>query len=107
MPYVKAILSGLGALILAEVLLGLRYLWVTNSKATGMAAVTGGLLESLFSPLFWLLAIAFFTLFFKASRSSNGALRTAFFWIPTVGVTCLGLAIVGLFSYLYFHFRNG
>ena len=106
MPYVKGVLSGFAAVILAELFPALRYLLLTNAKATGIAVVTGGSLESLISPLFWFLAISFFALFFKAGRASNGILRTAFFWIPTVAVTCLGVAIVSLFSYLYFHFRN-
>jgi hypothetical protein len=45
---------------------------INNSKATGLAAVAGGFLESLFSPLFWILALSLFALFFSASRLSTG-----------------------------------
>jgi len=109
MTFVKGALSGLAAIILAELvaIYWIVFRGINNSKATGTAALAGGFLESLISPLFWLLAIAFFTIFLKASRATSGTLRTVLFWIPTVGVTCLGVTIVSLFSYLYFHYRNG
>ncbi len=52
---------------------------INNSKATGLAAVAGGFLESLFSPLFWILAVSLFALFFAASRLSSKPLRSFYF----------------------------
>ena len=52
MDYVKGILSGLVAIIIAELVPGS---WsvvrgMSGSKATGLAAVAGGLIESILSP---------------------------------------------------------
>ena len=55
---------------------------INNSKATGMAAIARGLLESFFSPLFWILAISFFALFFAASRLSSKPMRILLSWTP-------------------------
>lgn len=80
---------------------------VNNSKATGLAAVVGGLLESVFSPLFWILAVLFFALFFAASRLSSKPLRVLLFWTPVTAISILGLGIFSLFTFLWLHFRSG
>lgn len=51
MGYFKGILSGLAAIILAE-LVGSWWFFggISNTKPTGLAAVVGGLVENLFSP---------------------------------------------------------
>lgn len=69
MDYVKGILSGLAAIILAELVPGSWSILrgISGTKATGLAAVAGGLAESVFSPLFWILAVVFFALFFSAT----------------------------------------
>lgn len=102
MDYVKGILSGLVAIISAELVPGS---WsvvrgMSGSKATGLAAVAGGLVESILSPLFWILALALFALFFAASRLENKLLRIFLFWIPTLTVSSFSLAIVALFTCL-------
>jgi hypothetical protein len=102
MDYVKGILSGLVAIIIAELVPGS---WsvvrgMSGSKATGLAAVAGGLIESILSPLFWILALALFVLFFAASRLENKLLRIFLFWIPTLTVSSFGLAIVALITCL-------
>jgi hypothetical protein len=76
---------------------------ISEQKATGLGAVAGGLR----SPLFWTLALLFFALFLAASRLGNKILRVFLFWIPTVTVSVLVVAIVALFTYLSIHFRNG
>ena len=108
MNYVKGILSGLVAIILAELVPGSWSLLrgISKEKATGVAAVTAGLLESIFSPLFWVLAISFFALLFTASRAGNRFLRIFLFWIPTLTVSSVSIAIVGLYTYLFIHFRD-
>jgi hypothetical protein len=80
---------------------------ISNSKATGLAGVVGGSLESVFSPLFWILAVLFFALFFAASRFSSKPLRVLLFWTPVTAVSILGLGIFSLFTFLWLHFRRG
>ena len=83
MNYVKGILSGLAAIILAECVPGSWSVFrgIGQEKATGLAVVAGGLAESVFSPLCWILAVLFFALFFAASRLKNKLLRVFLFWI--------------------------
>ncbi len=108
MSYVKGILSGLAAMIIAEVAPGLwsAFRGINGSKATGLAAMAGGLAESFISPLFWALAIFVFAIFFAASRSDNQAVRVVFFWIPTLTVTGVAVAIAALVSYIALRFGN-
>jgi hypothetical protein len=108
MSYIKSILSVLAALIIAQLLPGP---WsplkgINGSKATGVAVFAASLVESMFSPLFWMLAIALFAIFFTASRLENKALRVAFFWIPTLTVSSVGFMIASLVAYLVVRFRN-
>src|SRR5260370_35411357 len=106
MGYFKGILSGLAAIILAE-LVGSWWFFggISNTKATGLAAVVGGLVENLFSPLFWIPAILLFALFLAASRLGNKLFRVFLFWIPTLTVSALTIAIVTTFAYLFIRFR--
>src|ERR1700676_650683 len=108
MSYIRGILSVLAAIIIAELAPGP---WsplkgINGSKATGVAVFAGSLMESMFSPLFWMLVIALFAIFFTASRLDNKALRVVFFWIPTVTVSSLGFTIASLVAYLIVRFRN-
>ena len=108
MNYAKIILSGLAAISLAESLgPWSMFKGISEHKATGLGAVGGGLMGSALSPLFWTLALLFFALFFAASRLGNKILRVCLFWIPTVTVSVLVVAIVALWTYLSIHFRNG
>ena len=67
MDYIKGILGGLTAIILAEfvTVYRLSFRGISGTKATGLAFVAGGLVESVFSPLFWILAVSFFALFLR------------------------------------------
>ena len=108
MGYLKGILSGLAAMIVAVV----SGLWpvfsgINGSRATGLAAVLGLLVERLFSPLFWMLAILIFAIFFAASRLDNKALRVVFFWIPTLTAVGVVVTIAALISYLVIVIRFG
>ena len=107
MNYVKGVLSGLAALALAE-LVGpwSMFRGISEQKATGLGAFAGGLMWSAFSPLFWTLALLFFALLFAASRLGNKILRVFLFWIPTLTVSAVVLAIVALFTYVSIHFRD-
>ncbi|PYX61862.1 MAG: hypothetical protein DMG73_02030 [Acidobacteria bacterium] len=108
MEYVKGILSGVAAIFLAEFVPGPWSIFrgMSEQKATGLAAIAGGVLESLFSPLFWLLAILFFALFFRASRLQSNLLRAFLFWIPTLLVSTLGFSFVALCVYVFIRFRH-
>jgi len=104
MDYFKATLAGLTALILACVPgLWSAFAGISNTKATGLAADVVGIVESSFSPLFWLLAIVLFALFFFASRLGSKPLRVILFWIPTVTVSTLGLATGSLYLVLFIY----
>ena len=77
MATLRGVLSAVAAILTAlfGTALFVSFRGLSNSKAIGLAAVAGGLLESLFSPLFWILAILFFALFFAASRLTSRPLR--------------------------------
>ena len=102
MNYIKGILSGLAAIILAECVPSPWWVFrgMSQEKATGLAVLIGGLVESLFSPLFWIVALLFFALFFAASRLKNNLLRAFLFWIPALTVSVFCIAIVALVTYL-------
>jgi hypothetical protein len=106
--YVRAALSGLAAVHIA--LLGpgvVAAFWsMHQQKTTGLGAIAGGLVESIFSPLFWILAVSFFVLFFTASRLNSKVLRVILFWTPTVAISTLGVGLFSLFAYAWLHFRN-
>jgi len=108
MDYVKGILSGLAAIILAECVPGpwFAFRGISQEKATGLAAVAGGLAESALSPLFWILAALFFALFFAASRLRNKLLRVLLFWLPTLTVFVFCIAIVALITSLFIRARH-
>ena len=107
MNYFKGILSGIAAIFLAECA-GPWFVFkgISQGKATGLAAVAGGLVESVFSPLFWVLAALFFAFFFAASRSGNKLLRIFLFWIPTFLFSALWVALLALFTYVFVRFRQ-
>ena len=108
MAYWKGVLSGLAAISIAELAPALWWVFsgANGSKATGLAAVSGGLIESLLTPRFWILAILLFTLFFLASRLAQRSLRVILFWIPTLISSCIGIGIAAVLAYLQVHFRN-
>lgn len=109
MTTLRAALSAVAVIVAALVGPGLvvAFRAINNSKATGLAAVAGSLLESLVSPLFWILALSLFALFFSASRLSNKPLRILLFWTPATVISTLGLGTFSLFTYLWIHFRRG
>jgi hypothetical protein len=109
MTILRGTLSALSAVFVGLLGPGLFFALrgINNSKATGLAAVAGGLLESLFSPLFWILAVSFFALFFAASRLSSKPLRILLFWTPVTAISILGLGVFSLFTFLWLHFRRG
>jgi len=75
MGYFKGVLTAITALFLAQCAPGSWSMFrgISQEKATGLAAVAGGFLEALFSPLFWLVAGLLFALLFAAGRFGNKA----------------------------------
>jgi hypothetical protein len=108
----KIVLSGLAAIFVA--LLGPSFVGalmalkdINQQRATGLAVVAGGLSASVFSPLFWILAVSFFALFFAASRFNTKGLRVILFWTPTVLISTLGVWLFSLFVFAWLHSRKG
>ncbi len=98
MDHIKGILSGSAAIFVAEFV----FFWplLNGSKATGLAALKGLLVESIFSPRFWVVGVLLFGLFFAASRGRT-VLRVLFFWIPTLTISALGFSIVAMYAFLF------
>jgi hypothetical protein len=108
MTTLRGVLSGVAAVFVSLLGPGLVFALrgINNSKATGLAAVVGEALESLLSPLFWILAVSFFALFFAASRLSSKPLRIHLFWTPVTAISILGLGIFSLLTFAWIHFRR-
>ena len=108
MTYARGCLSGLTSLFLA----GFVLMFITairdmsQTKGTGLAALADGVVESIFSPPFWLLAILFFTVFFATGRLSSSVFRVLLFWLPATVISSLGLGLLGWFALLMLRIRN-
>jgi hypothetical protein len=99
MSYFRGVLSGFAAILIAEFVCIWPFL--RGSKATGLAV----LLVAPLSLRFWIVGMLLFGLFFAASRGST-ILRVLFFWIPTLAVSALGFAFLGLITYVLAIFRH-
>jgi len=106
MAYVKAILSGIAAIIVTELLTIWWVLRPSQAQATGIDLIIAIVRGSVLWPLSWILAISSFAIFFAASRLDSKALRVVFFWIPTVTASCIGLTVASSIAYLIIRFRN-
>jgi hypothetical protein len=100
MAYGKAVLAAVAAIFFVPLMSGFVFLIRTHEKATGWAGLTAEIL----SPLFWIEASCIFGLFFVASRLGSKALRVVLFWIPTIAITSLGCAVIGLLTFVVLHF---
>jgi hypothetical protein len=107
--YLRGGLSVVAAILVALLAPGLvAAFWnVSTTKATGLTFVTAGFLESLLSPLFWILAILFFALFFAAGQINSKPLRILLFWTPVSTILTMGFSILAFFTYIWLHFRKG
>lgn len=107
MTYVKTGLSLLASVFFTLVCASWWYMkGLSQGRATGLAAVAGGLTECLLSPAFWVVVIVSFGLLLAASRAQSNSLRMLLFWIPTISLTSVGFLVAGLFAYAYFHVRS-
>ena len=99
MAYLRALLSGLAALVLA--LLGPALVLSLQQKATGVVVFRA------LSPLCAFLAMVFFILFFAASRLHRKSLRLLLFWTPTTVISTVGLTLLALFAYAWLRVPRG
>ena len=107
MTYVKLILSTVAAVFLALMVPAVYFLFWTmrSQQVTGLAAVSGGIVECLQAPVFWILGVSLFVLFLAASRLQAQALRVIFFWTPAVSASAMSaLLVVG---YAWMRSRHG
>jgi len=109
MKTLQGVLSVVAAVLAAVLIPTFIFLFrgIDGSKATGIGVVAGSLVESFFSPLFWILAISLFALFFAASRMGSKPLRILLFWTPVTAILALSASIASLYAYLLIHFRQG
>jgi hypothetical protein len=100
--YLKGSLSALAAitlvLLVPSVVMAIRY----PEKATGLAVLTAELL----SPVFWLLVVVLFGLFWVAGRLTNKFLRIFFFWIPATSISAIGCIVLTFILYVIFRFHR-
>ena len=106
MPYVRAILSAVAAVMVTEFLTLWWVLRPSSSQATEIDLIGAIFKASLVWPVPWLLAISLFAIFFAASRLHNTALSISLFWFPTLTVTCLAFTITSVVAYLAIRFKN-
>ncbi|HEY4054609.1 MAG TPA: hypothetical protein VGL74_12735 [Terriglobales bacterium] len=103
--FVKTALSSLAAMILAMFvpMFWTTFRYISQEKATGLAAVAGGLFENLFSGLFLTLFLLFLAIFFMAGRLGNRTLRIMFFWVPTITVCVFAAGTWAMYAYVVTH----
>jgi hypothetical protein len=102
MNYLKGGLSAIAAVTLVllgpSVVMAIRY----PEKATGLAVLTAELL----SPVFWLLVLFLFGLFWIAGRLANKFLRILLFWIPAASISAIGCIVLTFILYVIFRFHR-
>lgn len=103
--YVKTLLGAVASLFLAILFPTFALLrGISSEKATGLAAVAGGLMEGGFSPWFWIFYVLFFTTLYLTGNLASKFLRIILFWIPTLLICLAGLSLWTLFVYLARHY---
>ena len=107
MAYVRNSLSVVSAIFGTWLILGIADIAGTNSKATGMAVVPGAIVESSFSPWFWILAISLLAVFLYTSRSQSQPTRISLFWVPVTLILSTSLGFIALSTYLLLRFGRG
>ena len=105
MAYVKGLLCVLAAVSIGMFVPGLIHVLrgISAERATGVAAIAGSVIESLYSPAFWILAVVSFIILFAASRAGSRTLQVALFWIPSVVLSTFAVGMFALFTYIWLH----
>ena len=108
MLWLKNILCGVAAVFVAEFVPAVYWFVrdANSQKATGFAVLPFAFIESLLSPLFWVLAISFFFFFRWASRNGNAVVRVILFWVPGVTSSIFSAGFLATVGYLYWHYRH-
>lgn len=108
MLWLKNILCGVAAVFVAEFVPAVYWFVrdANSQKATGFAVLPVAFIESLLSPLFWVLAISFFFFFRWASRNENGVVRVILFWVPGVTSSIFSVGLLATVGCFYWHFRH-
>ncbi len=108
MTYVRGCLAGLAALFLSGFVLMFitAFREASQNKAIGLAVFPIWLIDSVRSPLFWLLAILFFAVFFATGRLTSSVFRVLLFWLPAIGIASVGLGLLGWFAVLMMRIRR-
>ena len=105
MAYLKGFLSGVAALLVAEFIPGPWSIFtgISQEKAIGLAALVGRFVAALFSPLFWLVALLLFFLFFAAGRLRSNSLRILLFWVPTIICSTIAAVLMAFLVLVFLH----
>ena len=108
MTYAKGCLTVLAAVILAAFVPSVisAFRSMSQDKAVGLAVIPASMLESIVSPLFWLLAVTFFAMFFATGRLTSSVLRGLLFWFPTLFVSILGVGLLSWFALLMLRLKR-
>jgi drug/metabolite transporter (DMT)-like permease len=103
--YLKTALSSLAAQVLAASLpmFWTTFRYISQEKATGLAAVAGGMFENFFSGLFLILFLLFLAVFFMTSRLGNRTQRILLFWVPAITVCVFAFGAWALLAYALRH----
>jgi hypothetical protein len=103
--YIKVALSSSAAMIMAMFvpMFWTTFRYINQEKATGLAAVAGGMFENLFSGLFLILFLSFLAIFFLTGRLKDKSLRIIFFWVPTITVCVFTAVSWVLLAYAFRH----
>jgi hypothetical protein len=103
--YIKVALSSSSAMIMAMFvpMFWTTFRYINQEKATGLAAVAGGMFENLFSGLFLILFLSFLAIFFLTGRLKDKSLRIIFFWVPTITVCVFTAVSWVLLAYAFRH----
>jgi len=106
MAYLKGVLSAVAALFLAVItqMFSTAFRGISSGTANGLATVNLGLVESILSAWFWILACIFLACFYATGRLENKTLRVLLFWIPTITTTALGFGFWVLLRLLLMRF---
>ncbi len=108
MTYLRVVLSGVAAMLIALLLpLFLLMAPMGVARTVGFGAITATFMGSIVSPWCWLIAVVSFALFFMASRLGSKALRVLLFWTPTLAISTLGFGICALLTYGWILLRRG
>jgi hypothetical protein len=105
----RVALSGFSAFLIASLGPWVLYAWQiprTSKGSVGIDILSFMPWRHLASPLFLIVTLCFFILFFAASRVGNKTLRVVIFWAPTILISATGVGVFSLVLSLSLYFRH-